>query len=239
MAILESKNLSKSFGSLKAVDNLNFSLQEKEILAVVGPNGSGKTTAFNLISKVLKPDDGEVTFGGERIDRLPAHKICQLGLARTFQIPAFFPTMTLHEQVLLAASFGGKNSQEPEKRVMDSLELVGLAQKARSPTHVLDLYDKKRLMIATALATKPKLLLLDEPLAGLNSQEISENLVLISKLREAGVTIMIVEHNIRAVFAWADRALVMNRGEKIAEGPPSEVTKNAQVISVYLGEGYI
>ena len=114
-----------------------------------------------------------------------------------------------------------------------------MAKKAHSPTHVLDLYDKKRLMIATALATKPKLLLLDEPLAGLNGQEISENLELISKLRESGVTIMIIEHNIRAVFAWADRALVMHRGAKIAEGPPSEVTKNVQVISVYLGEGYI
>lgn len=238
MTILECKDLSKSFGSLKAVNDLSFAVPEKEILALVGPNGSGKTTAYNLISKVLRPDGGEVNFDGKRIDRLPPHKICQLGLARTFQVPAFFPSMSVWEQVLLAANFGGKNHENAESRAKDALDFVGLAEKKDSPAKILGLYDKKKLMIATALATKPKLLMLDEPLGGLNNQEIAENLKLIGTLREAGVTIMIIEHNIRAVFSSADRAVVMNRGEKIAEGPPPEVTKNAQVISVYLGEGY-
>ncbi len=238
MAILECKNLNKSFGSLKAVNDLSFTVPEKEILALVGPNGSGKTTAYHIISKVLKPDGGEVTFDGHRIDGLPPHKICQLGLARTFQVPAFFPSMTLREQVLLGANFGGRNHENADGRVKDALDFVGLAQKRDSPTKILDLYDKKKLMIATALATKPKLLMLDEPLAGLNNQEVAENLKLITTLREAGVTITVIEHNIRAVFSSADRAVVMNRGEKIAEGPPPEVTRNAQVISVYLGEGY-
>ena len=239
MVILDCKNLAKSFGSLNAVSDLSFDVQEKEILALVGPNGSGKTTAFNLLSKVLKPDSGTVIFDGLRIDGLPPHKIRRLGLARTFQVPIFFPTMTVYEQVLLGARFGGRDSTDPRKRVTDALEFVGLAEKTLSPTHLLNLYFKKKLMLATALATKPKLLMLDEPLAGLNDQEISENLELIKKLRESGATTMIIEHNIRAVFGLVDRAVVMNRGEKIAEGPPNEITKNAQVISVYLGEGYM
>ena len=239
MVILDCKNLAKSFGSLKAVNDLSFSVNEKEILALVGPNGSGKTTAFNLLSKVLKPDSGTVIFAGLRIDGLPPHKICRLGLARTFQVPIFFPTMTVYEQVLLGARFGGKVSGDPKEKVTDALEFVGLAEKARSPTHLLNLYSKKKLMVATALATKPKLLMLDEPLGGLNDQEVSENLALIRKLRESGVATMIIEHNIRAVFTLVDSAIVMNRGEKIAEGHPNEITKNAQVISVYLGEGYM
>ena len=238
MAILESINVSKSFGSLKAVNNLSFDVKEKEILAIVGPNGSGKTTLFNVISKVLKPDQGSVLFDGHRIDKLPSHRITHLGLARTFQVPSFFKSMTVEEQVRLAAQFGGKNSHDSATTAKDKLEFVGLAERAKSPTDLLDIYGKKKLMIASALAVRPKLIMLDEPLAGLNSQEVSEGLKLITKIREQGITVMIIEHNIRAVFAWADRAMVMHRGEKIAEGPPPEVSKDAQVIKVYLGEGY-
>ena len=238
MAILESANLSKSFGSLKAVIDLSFGVKEKEILAIVGPNGSGKTTLFNVISKVLRPNQGTVVFDGHRIDKLPPHRITHLGLARTFQVPSFFKSMTVEEQVLLAAHFGGKNSHDATTTVSDSLGFVGLADKARSPTDLLDIYGKKRLMIASALAVKPKLVMLDEPLAGLNSQEVAEELGMITKIREQGITVMIIEHNIRAIFAWADRAIVMHRGEKIAEGSPPEVSKDVQVIKVYLGEGY-
>lgn len=238
MAILEGTNLSKSFGSLKAVSNLSFDVKEKEILAVVGPNGSGKTTLFNIISKVFSPNQGTVIFDGHRIDKLPPHRITHLGLARTFQVPSFFKSMTVGEQILLAAQFGGKNSHDATKTVSDSMEFVGLASKAGSPTDLLDIYGKKKLMIASALAVRPKLVMLDEPLAGLNNQEVSEELKLITKIREQGITIMIIEHNIRALFAWADRAMVMHRGEKIAEGSPPEVSKDAQVIKVYLGEGY-
>ncbi len=238
MAILEGVNLSKSFGSLKAVSNFSFDVKEKEILAVVGPNGSGKTTLFNIISKVLSPNQGTVVFDGHRIDKLPPHRITHLGLARTFQVPSFFKSMTVGEQILLAAQFGGKNSHDSAKTVSDSLEFVGLANKAESPTDLLDIYGKKKLMIASALAVRPKLVMLDEPLAGLNNQEVSEELILITRIREQGITVMIIEHNIRAIFAWADRAMVMHRGEKIAEGSPPEVSKDAQVIRVYLGEGY-
>ncbi len=238
MAILESTNLSKGFGSLKAVSNLSFNVKEKEILAIVGPNGSGKTTLFNLISKVLRPDGGTVIFGGHRIDKLPSHRITHLGLARTFQVPAFFKSMTVEEQVLLAAQFGGKNSHDASSTASENLGFVGLADKAKIQTDRLDIYGKKKLMIASALAVRPKLVMLDEPLAGLDNQEVSEELNLITKIREAGITVMIIEHNIRAVFAWADRAIVMHRGEKIAEGSPPEVSKDVQVIKVYLGEGY-
>jgi branched-chain amino acid transport system ATP-binding protein len=238
LAILESTNLSKSFGSLKAVINLTFGVKEKEILAIVGPNGSGKTTLFNVISKVLSPNQGTVVFDGHRIDKLPPHRITHLGLARTFQVPSFFKSMTVEEQVLLAAHFGGKNSHDATTTVSDSLGFVGLADKAKSPTDLLDISGKKRLMIASALAVKPKLVMLDEPLAGLNNQEVAEELGMITKIREQGITVMIIEHNIRAIFAWADRAIVMHRGEKIAEGSPREVSKDVQVIKVYLGEGY-
>jgi branched-chain amino acid transport system ATP-binding protein len=238
LAILECTNLSKNFGSLKAVSNLSFSVKEKEVLAIVGPNGSGKTTLFNIISKVLRPNQGTVIFDGHRIDKLPPHRITHLGLARTFQVPSFFKSMSVGEQILLAAQFGGKNSHDATRTVSDSLGFVGLENKTESPTDLLDIYGKKKLMIASALAVRPKLVMLDEPLAGLNNQEVSEELKLITKIREQGITVMIIEHNIRAVFAWADRAIVMHRGEKIAEGSPPEVSKDAQVIKVYLGEGY-
>ncbi len=238
MAILESTNLSKSFGSLKAVSNLSFSVRDKEILAIVGPNGSGKTTLFNVISKVLRPNQGTVIFDGHRIDKLPPHRITHLGLARTFQVPSFFKSMTVEEQVLLAAQFGGRNSHNPAATVSESLAFVGLEEKAQSPTDLLDINGKKKLMMASALAVNPRLVMLDEPLAGLNNQEAAESLKIISKIREKGITVMIIEHNIRAVFAWADRAMVMHRGEKIAEGSPPEVSKDVQVIKVYLGEGY-
>jgi branched-chain amino acid transport system ATP-binding protein len=238
LGILEAANLSKSFGSLKAVNNLNMTVNEKEMLAIVGPNGSGKSTLFNVISKVLKPDQGTVVFDGHRIDRLPPHRIAHLGLARTFQVPSFFKSMTVDEQVLLAAEFGGRNSHDSASIAFENLAFVGLSEKAKSSTGLLDIYGKKKLMIASALAMRPKLLMLDEPLAGLNNQEALEELKLISKIREQGITVMIIEHNIRALFAYVDRTIVMNRGEKIAEGRPTEVAKDVQVIKVYLGEGY-
>jgi len=237
LAILETRGLSKSFGSLKALSNINFDVNDKEILAIVGPNGSGKTTLFNVISKVLRPDDGTVVFDGHRIDKLPPHRIAHLGLARTFQVPSFFKSMGVEEQVLLAAEFGGKNAN-PAEAAAESLAFVNLVDKAKTPTDRLDIYGKKRLMIASALAMRPKALMLDEPLAGLNNTEVAEELGFITKIREKGITVMIIEHNIRAVFAWADRAIVMHRGEKLSEGTPAEVAKDAQVIKVYLGEGY-
>src|SRR6267143_7162428 len=227
LAILEGANLSKSFGSLKAVSNLSFDVREKERLAIVGPNGSGKTTLFNVISKVLKPDQGTVLFDGHRIDGLPSHRIAHLGLARTFQVPTYFKSMTVEEQVFLAAKFGGRNSDQAG-RISESLAFTGLAAKAKTPTGSLSIYEKKKLMLASALAMGPKAVMLDEPLAGLHNAEVAEELRLITKVREKGITVMVIEHNIRAVFAWADRAMVMHRGEKLSEGSPSEVSKDAQ-----------
>jgi len=237
LAILETKGLGKSFGSLKALNNVSFDVREKEILAIVGPNGSGKTTLFNVISKVLNPDGGTVVFDGHRIDGLPSHRIAHLGLARTFQVPTYFRSMTVEEQVFLAAKFGGRNSDQAG-RISESLAFTGLAAKTKTPTDRLHIHEKKKLMLASALAMGPKAVMLDEPLAGLNHAEVAEELKLISKVREKGITVMVIEHNIRAVFAWADRAMVMHRGEKLSEGSPSEVAKDAQVIQVYLGKGY-
>ena len=238
MGILETKDLSKSFGSLKALSGVTFGAREKEILAIVGPNGSGKTTLFNVVSKVLSPDKGTVEFDGHRVDKLPPHSIAKMGLARTFQVPAYFKSMTVEEQVLLAAKFGGRNSHDPKAVVSENLEFVGLEKKASALTEGLDIYGKKKLMIASALAMKPKVMLLDEPLSGLNNTEAAEELKLVASTREKGITILIIEHNIRALFTSVDRVMVMHRGEKISEGTPTEVSKDTQVIKVYLGEGY-
>jgi branched-chain amino acid transport system ATP-binding protein len=238
LGILETKDLSKNFGSLQALNGVSLDAKEKEILAIVGPNGSGKTTLFNVISKVLSPDGGTVKFDGRRVDRLPPHAIAKMGLARTFQVPAYFRSMTVEEQVLLAAKFGGRNSHDPKAVVSENLEFVGLSKKAASLTDGLDIYGKKKLMIASALAMKPKAVLLDEPLAGLNNTEAAEELKMVTSIRERGITVLIIEHNIRALFASVDRVVVMHRGEKLAEGTPTEVSRDVQVIKVYLGEGY-
>jgi len=238
MVLLQIENLSRSFGGLLALQEINFDLHEGEILGIIGPNGSGKTTLFNLITKFLKPDTGRIMFKGKDITKFKSHSICQTGIARTFQLVKPFAHMTALQNVMVGRMYGREPAQNKRQAKIESeeiLEFVGLGSKRLTVAHHLTLSDRKRLELARALATKPELLLLDEMMAGLNPTEIRDALVLIKKIRDSGVTLMIVEHVMRAVLGISSRMMVLNVGEKIAEGTPQEIVRNRQVIEAYLG----
>ena len=240
MTILEVINLSKYFGGVRAVDGVSFKVRRNEILGIIGPNGAGKTTLFNLISGYLKPDSGEVIFEGEKITGLEPYKICKKGIVRTFQIPRPFEECTVFENVLVAASFG-KNLKWKEAKLAaeDLIRYFELDNKRNALAKELTAFEKRKLEMARALATKPKLLLLDEALAGLNPSEVEKYVSLVKKVHEErDLTIMIVEHNLRAVMSISHRVICMNFGKIIAEGSPEEITKNEEVCKIYLGEEY-
>jgi len=241
MPILEVKNLYKSFAGLMATNNISFSMQEGEILGLIGPNGSGKTTLFNLISGFLAPDSGQVAFEEKDITGQKPHRICKAGMTRTFQIVKPFPQLTTLQNVMVGSSYGrecSKNIKQSAEEAEEVLEFTGLSSKKMILGEQLGLADRKRLEIARALATKPKLLLLDEVMAGLTPNETEEAMHLIKAIREKGVTIMVVEHVMRAVLGLSDRIMVISAGEKIAEGVPAEIINNQQVIEAYLGSRY-
>jgi len=242
LAFLEVIGLTKYFGGLAAVKDLTFHVDQGEILGLIGPNGSGKTTTFNLITGVYKPTSGTIKFKGERIDKLPPHKICKKGIARTHQIVAPFSNMTVLENVMTGLTYGrsgeGKSLKEIRDESVEIVNFVGLGKKTDVLAKNLTLAERKRLEVARALATKPELLLLDEAVAGLNPTETSAFLETIRKIRESGVTIIMVEHVMRCVMSLSDRIVVLNYGRKIAEGSPQEICQNKAVIEAYLGESY-
>lgn len=220
------------------MDHLSFTVGEGEILGLLGPNGSGKTTAFNLIAGVFPPDTGQVYFSGQQITRWAPSARAALGIARTFQLVRTFPNLSALDNVLVARLYGhGQSPPLPEARgeALRLLTLVGLDEKDGFPAVKLTLAERKRLEIARALATRPRLLLLDEPTAGLNPVEVDAALALFGQIRAGGVTVVIVEHNVRAVRALCDRVIVLNSGKKIAEGAPAEALEHAAVVEVYLG----
>ncbi|MBS7646663.1 ABC transporter ATP-binding protein [Candidatus Bathyarchaeota archaeon] len=234
--ILEVKNLTKSFGCVTAVKNFSFELGKSEILGLIGPNGAGKTTLFNLLSGVIKADSGRITFLGHDITNMPPYKICKLGLARTHQIPRPYGKLTVLENVMIGSLFGpGNDIKTAREKSLKLLNLVGLQNKEAVPIGGLTAFEIKMLEIARALAAEPKLLLLDEPFAGLNPVEIDNCKELVKKVRDGGVSVMLVEHNMRAIRGTVDRVLVMHQGEKIAEGTFEEIAKNPEVIDAYLG----
>jgi len=239
--MLKVSNLTKSFGKLVAVNDLSFIVNEGERVAIIGPNGAGKTTTFNLITGHLKPDKGVVEFYGKNITGLPPHKICRAGIGRTFQIVRVFPDFTVFEHVLVGAisRYGPRAQIDLLKRqVEDVIEKVGLHAKRYTLVRNLTIVDKKRVELATALALKPKLLLLDELMAGLNPAEIDEYVEFLRRInKEDGITLIVVEHVMRAVMRLCDRIIVMHYGKKIAEGTPAEIATNKAVIEAYLGEG--
>lgn len=223
-----------------ALHDVNFDVREGEILAVIGPNGSGKTTLFNIIAGFVKPNTGRLIFGGSDITCLKPHQICRRGIARIFQIVKPFPNLTTLKNALVGRLYGkdaALNIAQATEDTLDTLSFVGLGGKTHVLAEQLTLADRKRLELARALAAQPRLLLLDELMAGLNTAEIEGSMELVTKIRARGITVILVEHIMKAVVGISDRILVLNAGEIIAEGPPDQVMNEQKVIEAYLGKG--
>jgi branched-chain amino acid transport system ATP-binding protein len=239
MPILEAEGVTKYFGGLAAVSQVGFNVDQGKVVGLIGPNGAGKTTLFNLISGTLVPKEGAIRFNGQDIAGLKPHKICKMGLARTFQSVKIFANMPVLDNVLLGSLFGISNSMpsaDAAREAMGFLEFVGLSAVRATPAKDLTLANQKRLEVARALATKPELLLLDELMAGLNPTETAEAMELVTRIRDKGITIFMIEHVMKAIMSVCDRIMVLHHGEKIAEGTPQEIATSRTVVEVYLGE---
>jgi len=240
MPIIEGERITKHFGGLAAVANVDFHINQGEIVGLIGPNGAGKTTLFNLISGAFPPTAGKIRLKGEDITRMKPYQICRGGVARTFQSVKVFSNMTVLENVLLGSLFGrsiGIRIPDANKaEAMELLEFVELSAKKGSLAKDLTIANQKRLEVARALATKPELLLLDEVVAGLNPTEVAQVIELIKKIRNKGITVFMIEHVMKAIMDISDRIIVLHHGEKIAEGTPGEIATSQTVIEVYLGK---
>jgi len=239
MRILEGEGVTKYFGGLAAVLNVDFHVDQGEVVGLIGPNGAGKTTLFNLISAALVPKPGVIRFKGEKITGLKPHQICRMGVARTFQSIKVFPDMPVLDNVVLGAFFGmspGMSSADAAREATGFLEFVGLAAVKATPAKDLTLVNQKRLEVARALATKPELLLLDELMAGLNATETAQAMELVGRIRDRGITILMIEHVMKAIMSVCGRIMVLHHGEKIADGTPQEIATSKKVVEVYLGE---
>lgn len=238
MAMLEGRGVNKRFGGLQALKGVDFTLEEGEALSLIGPNGSGKTTLFNLISGFLPPTSGSIQFRGEEIAGKSPHRICRLGIGRTFQLASPFLEMSLLENVLVGILFGRKVRpplKEAEGKALELLQFVGVG-KAERPAKALSLGQMKRLELAMALSTEPKLLLLDEPLAGLDPAASQEIIALLKRINREGISLFFIESSIEAILDLADRAIALYQGEVIAEGRPEAVIRDPHVVEAYLGE---
>jgi len=237
--LLEGEKVTKYFGGLAAVSEVDFYVDEGEILGLIGPNGAGKTTLFNLISAALEPKPGVIKFRDEQINGLRPYKICRLGIARTFQTVKIFGNLPVIENVRVGSLFGplkGLSTAEATKVALELLEFVGLSKVAYTPARDMTLVNQKRLEVARALATKPTLLLLDELMAGLNQTELLDTMELVKQIQKKGITIIMIEHVMKAIMGICDRIIVLHHGKKIADGTPEEVANSKKVIEVYLGE---
>jgi branched-chain amino acid transport system ATP-binding protein len=239
MPILEGENVTRHFGGLAAVSSVDFRVDQGKIVGLIGPNGAGKTTLFNLISGALVPKEGVIRFNGQNITGLKPHRICKMGIARTFQSVKVFSNLPVLENVLLGSLFGTSNSMpavDTAREAMEALEFVGLSAVRAIPAKDLTLPNQKRLEVARALATKPELLLLDELMAGLTPTETVEAMELVTRIREKGITIFMIEHVMKAIMSVCDQIVVLHHGKKIAEGTPQEIATSRTVVEVYLGE---
>jgi branched-chain amino acid transport system ATP-binding protein len=239
MAILEGKGVTKYFGGLAAVSNVDFSVDQGEAFGLIGPNGAGKTTLFNLISAALTTKSGTIKFKGENITGLKPYKICRMGIARTFQTVKVFPDLPVLSNVTLGLHFGmspGMSSKDAVREATELLEFVGLSALKATLAKDLTLANQKRLEVARALATDPELLLLDEMMAGLNPTELAQAMELIARIRNKGITIIMIEHVMKAIMNVCERIMVLHHGQKIAEGTPQEIATSEKVIKVYLGD---
>jgi branched-chain amino acid transport system ATP-binding protein len=239
VSILTANELTKKFGGLIAVGDLSFKLNEREILGLIGPNGAGKTTVFNCLTGFLAPEEGEILFEGESINGLQPYRICQLGIARTFQIVKPFPTISVLDNVMVGALARGKSTRSAKTSSLEIIDFVGLSEMTHKEAQGLPLPLRKRLELARAMATEPKVLLLDEVMAGLNPTEVDGLIELINEVNGQGVSILLIEHVMQGIMALSQRVIVINYGVKIAEGTPQEVVKDQGVIEAYLGKEFI
>ena len=241
-ALLELSNVTKRFGGVAALDGVTFSAAKGEILGIIGPNGAGKTTLLNCISGVYRLDGGDIRWQGASIAGMAPHRVARLGIGRTFQVVKPFQSMTVRENAAIGALFGSTEAHLPPRqafvRADEVLELVGLAHKSALPVTALTIPDRKRLEVARAVATNPRLLLLDEVMAGLNHVEIDEALEMVRAVHATGVTIVLIEHVMRVIVGVCDRAIVLHFGQVLAEGEPSKVLRDERVVEAYLGERY-
>ncbi len=239
MRILEGEKVTKHFGGLAAVHYVDFSINQGEVVGLIGPNGAGKTTLFNLISGSLPATGGEIRYKGKKITGLKPYQICKKGVARTFQSAKLFSGMTVFENALAASLFGTKRAisvPDAEKEARELLDFVELSSVESILARDLTIANRKRLEVARALATQPDLLMLDEVMAGLNPAEVAQAIELITKIRNRGITIFMIEHVMKAIMKVCNRILVLHHGSKIAEGRPEEIASSRKVVEVYLGE---
>jgi len=238
MALLEVENIKKQFGGLQALDGISLSVKSGEILGIIGPNGAGKSTLFNILTGFIKPDHGQVRFQNQSLRGLKPHQICRLGMVCTFQIVRPFLELTVLDNVVVAALNRSASLPDAGKKAGEVIRIVGLEEKKDALAAELNLPNRKKLELARALATDPSLLLLDEVMAGINPKETDGLIELIREIHRRGITILLIEHVMRGVMALSQRVVVINFGEKIAEGFPEEIIKNPLVIKAYLGEDF-